>query len=222
MRYDAVLFDLDDTLTVTRTVKFAMHKAIARERHGRTLLDADIDEHYDLPLEQSLRALHGAPDTPAADLFALLDEYQPRFPHRAHPDAVTVVDTLLAAGLDVGVVTGSPASIARPVLSALGFPVARMLGVYCYNSAHLRKPDPAVFDEARARLRARHHPREPAVVYVGDALADYQAARAAGIDFVGVTTGTVDAGTFRAAGATRCVPGLTAALPALLPAERPR
>jgi phosphoglycolate phosphatase len=221
MRYDAVLFDLDDTLTVTRVVKFAMHKAIARERHGRTLTDADIAAHYDLPLDQSLRALHGAPDTPAAELFALLDRYQPRFPHRARPDALTVVGALLAAGLDVGVVTGSPESVARPVLAALGFPVARMLGVYCYNAAELRKPDPAVFAEARATLRAMHRPREPAIVYVGDALVDHQAARAAGIDFVGVTTGTVDADTFRAAGATVCTPDLTAALRAVLPGERP-
>jgi HAD superfamily hydrolase (TIGR01549 family) len=207
-KYDAVLFDLDDTLTVTRTIKFDMHRAIARERYGRVLTDDEIRRHYDKPIEDSLRGLHGGPDTRTEELVAVLDAYQQRFPHRVQTGALTVVRTLLAAKLQVGIITGSPESVARSVLEYLGFPVAQMVGIYCYNSARLRKPSPMVFDEVKALLRARHWPHEPEILYVGDGLEDYRAAHAAGVDFVGVTTGVVTGQDFRAAGAECSVPKL--------------
>jgi phosphoglycolate phosphatase-like HAD superfamily hydrolase len=215
--YDAVYFDLDDTLTVTRRIKYEMHKAIARERYGRILSDADITVHYDKPLERSLRSLHAEPETPAAELFALLDVYQERFPHRLHDDALAVVGTALGRGVEVGVITGSPRRVALPLLARLGFPLDRMAGVHCYNTDRLRKPDPAVFDEARAEVARRRGRADPRLLYVGDGLDDYRAARAAGVDFIGVTTGDVTADDFRRAGARHTVARLSGVLPAVRP-----
>jgi phosphoglycolate phosphatase-like HAD superfamily hydrolase len=214
-RYDAVFFDLDDTLTITRRTKFDMHKTIARERYGRTFTDDEIGRHYQKPIEQSLRDLYDEPDLPAHDLLAILDEYQSRFPHRLHDDALRVIEALLAANLDVGIITGSPEHLVMPVLTTLNVPIGKMAGVYCYNSDRLRKPDPAVFDDAIAALRARRGPGRLALLYVGDGLEDFRAARDAGVDFVAVTTGVVSGDEFRRAGASYVVDRLAEVLRAI-------
>jgi phosphoglycolate phosphatase-like HAD superfamily hydrolase len=105
MKYRAVLFDLDDTLLKTSTIKWAHHKAVAKR-------------FYNIDLTDEFFLLQGSDDEPA------------------------------------------------------------------------HKPDPRVFDRALELLKSKNISRTQ-VMYVGDALMDYYAARDAGIGFMGIATGFV-------------------------------
>jgi phosphoglycolate phosphatase-like HAD superfamily hydrolase len=100
----------------------------------------------------------------------------------------------------VGVVTSILGYLAKRDLLRLGFPVEKFFILQGADDASAYKPDPKVFDGSLKRLKGKGiMPGD--VVYIGDALMDYYAARDAGINFIGVTTGSISKEQFKKEGA---------------------
>lgn len=205
-RYRAVVFDLDDTLLRTSVVKWAHHKAVAKQFYGIDLTDAVLAQHWGMPFEPMIALFYQNADTPEAMLRANLS-LDDRFPKEVQHDGLDAVAALLGAGIEVGVVTSILGRLAEKDLRRLGFPVDDFFIVQGADDAPAHKPDPRVFDAALELLTGKGIlPSE--TVYVGDALMDHHAARDAGMAFLGVTTGFVTAEDFEADGAA-AVPSLT-------------
>lgn len=210
----AVIFDLDDTLLVSRTIKWEQYRVAARESYGFELGDDELTRHWGKPFDEMISTLFRR-SAPVEELTAVVGSLDAQYRKTPCAGAVQAVERLLRNGVLVGVVTSSNTGPAVDDLVRTGFAVDRMLFVHGADVTSAHKPDPAVFDGAVALL-AEQDVTPGDITYVGDALIDVHAARDAGLRFVGVTTGVVDVGEFRAAHAG-AVPDLTH-----LTSERPR
>lgn len=219
MSRHAVLFDFDGTLADTVPL------IVASYRHALTRPDSQV------PQEAVIRSWIGRPlletlETHRPGEGALLVERY-REHNIAHhdtliavvPGAADLVAELQASGLPLGVVSSKRADMVRQGMRVTELPHVDVVVGLLETTAH--KPDPAPLLEGARRLGV-----DPAdCVYVGDAVVDVQAARAAGMAAVAVTWGAGEAGALQAEGPdalVRDVDELREALASLLASLLPR
>lgn len=213
MRYKAVLFDMDDTLLKTWEAKWEQHKFVAKKYYGVELSDEVLMEHWGKgfdTLAANLYAQKGTEETRRTDFVRHEDD----FPKKVHSGAVQAVEKLLAEGIAVGVVSAMLTQVVAKDMREQGFPHERFAVLQGSDHTKVHKPDPLVFDPALVRLADQGITDKRSILYVGDALNDFYAARDAGLDFIGITTGFVDKDSFVKAGAKKVIASLTE-LPAL-------
>lgn len=191
-RRRAVLFDLDDTLTATMSVKWDHHRQVARDNYGIEIDDATLREHWGKPFDVLISHLYRN-SAPLEEMRAANRATAHLFPKPALPGAVETVTKLLDAGIVVGIITSTRTEFAVADLPRLGFPLERLLCVQGADQTVHHKPDPRVFDGVLAQLEELGIDD---ITYVGDSWFDSEAAAGAGIKFIGVTTGLWDAGHF--------------------------
>ncbi len=199
MKYKAILFDLDDTLVQTSTVKWAHHKAVAKRFYNIDLTDEVLAKHWGMPFEPMMAIFYQNADTPENMLKANLS-LEDEFPKTLQDDAIATVNALIDSGAQVGVITSINGHLARKDMERLGFPVEKFFMIQGADETTAHKPDPRVFDKA-LQILAEKKITAAETLYVGDALMDYYAARDAGLDFYGVTTGLVTQQQFEEEGA---------------------
>jgi phosphoglycolate phosphatase len=153
------------------------------------LTDEVLAEHWGKPFELMMAILYRNSDTPENMLKANLS-LEDQFLKELQDDALFVVSSLLAAGVEVGVITSLTGNLAKADLLRLGFPIDEFFLLQGSDDEPAHKPDPRVFDRALELLKSKNISRTQ-VMYVGDALMDYYAARDAGIGFMGIATGFV-------------------------------
>lgn len=198
----AVVFDMDDTLIKTFEAKLRQHKHFARERYGLDLRDDLFREHWGKPFHLFLEGIYGGVDD-VARIHAGYVKLSHLFPVELQEDTLHLFDQLHAAGKKLGIVTATAREIVMRDLTLIDFPFARLHKIQTSDDTLVHKPDPRVFEPMMQALRQVRAHEE--VLYVGDALTDYYAARDAGLRFVGVTTGLITAEQFRDAGVTHVV-----------------
>ncbi len=207
-----VLFDLDGTLLDHFA---AIHRCHAHAMRAVGLPAPTMDEvrrAIGRGLEDAIRDLAGA-----EHVARILPLYLAHWRATALDDAAllpgagALIDALRARGARLGVLTNKRGDAARAVCAHLGV-ADRLDGIFGAGDTPWLKPDPRFADHALAALGAG--PEGAALV--GDSTYDLAAARAAGLRFLGVTTGTHTEAELRAAGATEVFPTLDALAPALL------
>jgi phosphoglycolate phosphatase len=202
MKYKAVLFDLDDTLLKTSAIKWAHHKAVAKQFYNIDLTGEVLAKHWGMPFEPMIAILYQGADTPENMLKANLS-LEDQFLKEVQEDGLATVNALLDVGVEVGVVTSILGSRARSDLMRFGFPIDQFFLLQGADDEPVHKPDPKVFEKALKLLSEKGITRQE-VLYIGDALMDYYASRDAGMGFIGVTTGFVTQEQFELEGAQTC------------------
>ncbi len=183
----AVFFDLDDTLRGTYSAKSMLHKYNARKVFGFELTDDEILQHWGKPVDELLVAVYGD-DLDTA--YAAVAENEHLFECKliGNPDAV--LRKLRSQKIVTGLVTSSSKRI-LDINRASGDELpdfALFDYVQTAEMTKVHKPDPRVFDSAKEFLHKKKV--APAqTLFVGDGIVDAIAARDAGMQFVGVTTG---------------------------------
>lgn len=188
----AVLFDLDGTLLDTAPDMVGALNTLRREE--------DLEP---VPFELARpQVSHGSsgllrvgfPDAGADEIERLRERFLALYNDRIadettfFPGGDTVLAHLEAAALPWGVVTNKPGWLAAPLLAELGLE-QRMAVLVCGDTLPERKPHPRPLLHAADAIGI-----DPlACVYVGDALRDVQAARAAGMRPVVASFGYVAA-----------------------------
>lgn len=195
----AVLFDLDDTLLKTARIKWAHHKAVAAH-YGIELTDETLARYWGMPFDQMIGYLYNHADT-VENMRAANRALELQFPKEIHDDTIEVLGKLALHGIAAGVVTSTNTEYALADLRRLQVPHEAFLFVQGAEATRYHKPDGRVFDPALAHL-AELGIRRSAVLYVGDALMDHEAAVHAGIQFVGVATGFMSIEQFQEVGAS--------------------
>ena len=186
----AVGFDLDLTLADTREGIAAAYTVLSEET-GVSIDIAAAISRLGPPLEIELANWFPAEDVPAMavryrDVYAELG-VPATVPM---PGAAEAVAAVRDAGGRVIVVTAKSQQGADAVVAGLGLGVDEVIG--------------SLFAGAKGTALRRHG----AVAYVGDHVADIDAARAAGARSVAVATGPYDAAALRAYGADIVLPDL--------------
>ena len=215
---NAVLWDVDGTLLLNSAVAGRLYDRAITEVTGAEPSGRRPNEHGKTDAQiitERLADLGLGPDllpTVRERLDALsAGAYTGEATRRTAPGVTEAVAAVAAAGWRNGLLTGNSPARIRAKFASAGL-------------------DPARFDEAlwftgeatavRADLarRARAQVPDAALVVVGDTPSDGEAAAAAGIPFVGVTTGAFGEQALVDAGAALVLPDLDAGLPDLLAA----
>ncbi len=189
----AVLFDLDGTLVDTAPDLGGALQALRSERDLEPLDDAAVRGQVSNGAAGLVRlGFPEACDGPQGPALRerLLALYADRVADRSRlfdgmPETLRALEE---RALPWGIVTNKPTRFTQPLLEALA--LDRRAGcVVCGDTLAQRKPDPEPLLHAADQLQ-----RAPsACIYVGDALRDVQAARAAGMLAVVVSYGYIDA-----------------------------
>lgn len=186
----AVLFDLDGTLidTAPDMVRILQDMLAA---HGESPLPYDLVRS--VVSNGSLGLVRLAfPDAPEARLLEFQAEYLERYgadvcrDSHLFPGMDSLLSALEESGRPWGVVTNKPERMTTPLMSALNL-MDRAACVVSGDTLPQRKPDPTPL--LFASQQAGFDPGE--AVYVGDALRDIEAGRAAGMLTVGVQYGYI-------------------------------
>jgi len=207
--FDAILFDLDGTLVDTAPDMVAVLLGM-QEDHGLALLPYDLARSHVSNGAVGLIRL-AFPEADDALMKQLHQEYLDRYENavcvdsRLFPELGDLLDELDAAGRPWGVVTNKPMLMTDPLLAGLGLS-SRAACSISGDTLPQRKPDPAPLLLASQQIGV---PSEK-MVYVGDAVRDIEAGRAAGMFTIAATYGYItdddDPGTWEAdliAGDTR-------------------
>ncbi len=197
--YQAIIFDFDDTLVRTFEVKWAHHKAVAKEFYGRELTDETLAKYWGMPFDTMVGLLHNHSDT-TENLRAAYAATDHRFLKTTQPGAPMAVSQLHQRGYTLGIITAMNREPIVAELAPLGFSPGAFLFIQGSDDTTVHKPDPAVFSPALSLLSKRGI-KSPQILYIGDALSDFQAASDAGLHFLGVTTGRTTHEEFKLAGA---------------------
>lgn len=212
MNHKAILFDLDDTLTKTWVVKFRQHKFVAKKYYDVEFNDETLREHWGKPMSRLIADLYGGLG-PVEVAEANYIRHAADFPKELQEDTLSTLEALRESGLKLGLVTSWWRHRLQDDFNSYGMPMEHFAVIQGSEDTEHHKPDPRVFEPALKKLKEQGI--TSGIVYVGDALMDYEAARDAGLHFVGVTTGMVDAKTFKKAGTKNVISKLSE-LPAAL------
>lgn len=186
----AVLFDLDGTLIDTAPDMVRILQDMLAT-HGEPPLPYDLVRS--VVSNGSLGLVRLAfPDAPEARLRDLQAEYLERYGadvcRESHlfPGMDSLLTALEENGRPWGVVTNKPERMTTPLMSALNL-MDRAACVVSGDTQPQRKPDPTplLFASQQAGFEAAE------AVYVGDALRDIEAGRAAGMLTIGVQYGYI-------------------------------
>ena len=207
--FDAILFDLDGTLVDTAPDMVAVLLGMQKD-HGLALVPYDLARSHVSNGAVGLIRL-AFPEADDALMKQLHQEYLDRYENAVcvdstlFPELGDLLDELDALSRPWGVVTNKPMRMTDPLLEGLGLS-SRVACSISGDTLPQRKPDPAPLLLASQQIGV---PSEK-TVYVGDAVRDIEAGRAAGMFTIAATYGYItdddDPGTWDAdliAGDTR-------------------
>jgi pyrophosphatase PpaX len=185
MSYSTVIFDLDGTLIDTVPLIVASHRHALATVLGRDLPEADLREGIGRPLLEQMRVFD---ERRAQELFDVYREFN----HRVHDEYVTafpgmleLCDALRARGIPVGVATSKMLDAVLLAYNVVPGLERRIDAMVTIESTATHKPGPEPIEHALELLGRS----KDGAVYVGDAISDLEAARAAELAAVGVTWG---------------------------------
>jgi phosphoglycolate phosphatase len=176
----AVLFDLDGTLLDTAPDMVGALNTLRAAENLPPVEFATARAQVSHGSNGLMRV--GFPDAQGADLERLRDRFLGLYHERLadetgfFPGGAAMLDQLEAASLPWGVVTNKPGWLAGPLLEKLGLD-RRMACLVSGDTLPVRKPHPQPLLHAAESIGIA----PSACVYVGDALRDVEAARAAGM-----------------------------------------
>lgn len=177
----AIIFDFDDTLVQTKKSKWAALIETARLHYELDIDENHIKQFWGKPFDEMLSGVlknNDSIEKMRESYFAVTES----FPMQSHIDAVEVVSDLIKS-FKVGILTASNKKLVMDDLVRLQFPVDELFYIQTAEDTKVHKPDPEVFDPILEKLSGLDRNM---VLYVGDAMRDYQAAEGAGLRFLGI------------------------------------
>ena len=199
-----ILFDMDDTLIKTFETKKEALKALGRKYYHVELSDEEIRAHWGKPLRSLLQSLYKH----AEDIEEAVDRYiieRDNFPTALYEDTLSTLDELSKKYL-LGILTAKSRLYIKDDLKLTGISENLFFVIQTEEDTDVHKPDPAVFNHIVATLEGKGIQKSE-VVYVGDSLSDFYAARGAGLQFYGIAERTVTKADFESQGA-KIIPSL--------------
>lgn len=179
----AVIFDIDDTLSLTEAVSFEVENEILKNM-GRPPMSREIHlATWELPPSKAvpLRSPGISFDTFMAAYTKRIEAYTESGKLDRIPAAnYQALDELINRGKKLLILTSRTQARVKHLLEPNHPLAARLNGLYCRDNLEFRKPNPRVFD----KLLSEHNLRPEQCVYVGDSLRDAAAAKGAGLFFI--------------------------------------
>jgi HAD superfamily hydrolase (TIGR01549 family) len=183
----AILFDIDDTLIKTFETKKETLKYLGRKYYGINLTDEQIRRAWGKPIRELLTTLY--PNL--KDVEEAFERYvveRKNYPTEAYDDVLLTLLKLKKKYL-LGLISSKSKRYLKEDLEIANIPEDLFFIIQTEDDNAAHKPDPKVFSFALEKLKAKEIAKSN-VLYIGDRLLDYYAARDAGIKFYGILNNT--------------------------------
>ncbi|MFH0970044.1 MAG: HAD family hydrolase [Candidatus Diapherotrites archaeon] len=182
----AVIFDFDDTLVRSGRISFVAHCRAAVKLGWPAPSFPTFLKFWGKPWHAMIMALF-----PYHDVNEFIRVYQKtransRYP--VIPGALDTINFLHEHHIELGILSNKPIEQLHERISHTALNPKIFSFIFGEQSTQYQKPDSRVFDEVLFHFR-KHNIRKHEMLFVGDLIVDYFAARGAGIDFCGVLSG---------------------------------
>lgn len=193
----AIIFDIDDTLVRTIGVKWDALKKTAKDCYKIDVDDTHIRRFWGFPFEEMLSGVFSNIDT-IINIKKHYIQVSKNFPMTEQKYARKAI-AYLKQNYTISAVTASSKHVIFNDLKDARFDLDDFFYIQTAEDTKFHKPDPRVFDSLLTRLEGEKiRPNE--IIYIGDSIRDYQAAKKAGLQFLAVTTGLHSKKEFEAVG----------------------
>lgn len=217
----AVLFDIDGTILVTGGAGGVAWQRAFEQLHG---VEANVAEHTDAGMTDPeiaaiiFREVIGREGTPA-ERSKVIGSYLKHLPgavaespgYRVMPGIEQLLRRLIEAGVLLGLVTGNIEAAAHIKLARAN--LNRFFGFGGYGSDSADRTEVTKAALARGALVSGGALADGACIAVGDTPRDVSAGHGAGIDVVGVATGSYSVEQLREAGADWALSSVSSGFP---------
>lgn len=183
----AIIFDLDDTLIQTSKAKYKALQHAAKKFYDLDLTDDDIRSHWGKPFEQFIKDLFKEVE----DTQKIIENYysvRNNFPTPAYEESKESLIYLRKKYM-IGMVTAASRHMALEDLRIAGLSELMFDHIQTSEDSSFHKPDPKVFEPIKIKF-AEKSILANELLYIGDSIADYEAAHGAGLSFVGIANRT--------------------------------
>lgn len=211
----AIIFDYDDTLVKTLECRVKAIVACAKEDFGIALSTQTVTEFWGRPFneifiklfnldpenkanktEEEVKAINDRLDAVKAKYYETIK----RFPNKLHENVNEVIQNLADKGYKLGIMSSLHEALLTKDSIETGLNRDLFFFIQSADDTDVHKPDPKAFTPTFNKLNAFNiKPNE--TVYVGDAISDFVAAKAANMEFIGITSGKVTKAEFEKEGA---------------------
>ena len=180
----AVIFDFDDTLVKTRQCRYKALKFAGKHFYDLEITDEKLGKHWGEPFLTFAGNVFShieAPELIAKKYFSILHN----FPTKAYEEANELLDKL-SGDYKLGVVTAISCKLLKHDAKQAGLNIDKFAFIQGEEHSKVHKPNPEVFKPTLDFFTTLGIGKEE-MIYVGDGLYDWEAARDAGIKFIGVS-----------------------------------
>jgi len=193
----AIIFDIDDTLVQTIQCKWLALKATAKKYYNLKITDTQLKKFWGTPFQAMLTGVFSNVDD-----FEIIKkryiEISRNFPMRPHRGAVAAIKSLKKHYL-IAALTSSSRSVILKDLEDSKYNLKDFYFIQTSEDTPYHKPDSEVFIPTLVKLKKlKINPEN--IIYVGDAIRDYEAAKKARFNFIGVLSGLTSKKEFETAG----------------------
>ncbi|MBT31675.1 MAG: hypothetical protein CMO01_18620 [Thalassobius sp.] len=190
----AVLFDFDDTLVQTTKTKYEAIKAIGSRYYNHQFTNEMIDEHWGIAFNKFYHNLFAGLDTDMNRVMERRTIVTKEFPNQLFSDTNSTLSSLKKQ-CKLGIVSAASKDTIHAEIEQTGLDISTLQFIQSADDTDFHKPDPRVFEPALAQLEKAQIDKSE-ILYVGDSLKDFYAARDAGLHFVGIANVTTSDAVF--------------------------
>lgn len=189
----AVLFDFDDTLVKTKEIRYKALKEAGKTFYNQEITNQHIDKFWGQPFNPFISGIFNNADTPEK----LTENYKSilhKYPNEPFPKTNEVLKTLSTKYL-LGIISSSNPDLIRGGMESTKIKPNFFFFIQSSFDTNVHKPNAEVFLPSIEKLKTKDINKSE-ILYVGDALDDYEAATNAGLCFCGITNRTVKESVF--------------------------
>jgi len=185
----AVLFDFDDTLAKTKVIRYKAIKEAGKTFYNIDITDKDIDQHWGKPFNTFLSDVFRN----LADIDILTKNFKSilhKYPNEPFTNTDKVLNQLRKKYL-LAIISSSHPALILSGISEIGMTPEIFFFIQSSEDTTVHKPYPDVFLPSIEKLKVKGINKSE-ILYVGDAIEDYQASSNAGLHFCGIADRSVE------------------------------
>jgi HAD superfamily hydrolase (TIGR01549 family) len=210
----AIIFDLDDTLLMTKETKYQALKFAGKHFYNIEISDKTIDTHWGKPFLEFMGEVFGHADE-SENISKNYKSIVKKYKNKPYENTLSTLEKLFG-NYKIGILSSAAQSLVMYDIECAGLPVEKFTYIQSAEDTNVHKPNPKVF-EPILRVMSEHGIQPSDMLYLGDTTYDFEAATGAGLSFIGMANRTISKSDFDKLG-TRSIESISE-LPKLLAME---
>ena len=182
--YRSIIFDYDDTLVQTRSIRYKTIKTITSEVFNHTISDDEIDFAWGLPADDFLLRIFGRFSDNLEYLWKIYNHYKQFDQNLPHSGAFDFIKKFNDKFL-LGILTSSSYKVVLKELEEMNLDLNLFFNIQGAEHTNVHKPNPDVFLPIFQFL-SKNGLDKSEILYIGDSPVDFHSSTNFGLNFMGM------------------------------------